>query len=68
MVEIYQMEKSGFTELVGYTVKQIENLLTSIKILSINGASAEENYKIRENDKAIIAVEIPRMKKVLIKD
>lgn len=58
----YLMGKNGFEELVDYTVEQIENLLTSIKIVSINGGSAEKNYKIRKDDKAIIIVEMPQMK------
>ncbi len=66
MEEIYQMEKT-FEELVNYTVGQIEEL-TSIKIVSINGISVEKDYKIKKNDKAIITLEMPQKKKVLIKD
>lgn len=68
MGDIYQMEKNGFTGLVGYTVKQIEELLASINFVSINGNSVQQGYKLQESDKAIIAVEIPRKKKILIKD
>jgi hypothetical protein len=68
MGNTYIMKKNGFGGLVGYTVGQIENLLTSIKIVSINGGSAETNYKIQEDDKAIIAVETPQKKNVFIKD
>ncbi|TRZ55044.1 hypothetical protein D4Q76_01155 [archaeon] len=64
---IYQMEKNGFAEFVGYTVGQVENLLP-IKIVSINGSSAKKDYKIQEKDKAIIAVEMPQKKNVLIED
>lgn len=65
MTDIYQMEKT-FEGLIGYTVERIEELLTSIKIVAINGASAERNYTIREGDKATIAVEILKKKNVFI--
>ncbi len=66
MRQIYQMEKNGFNELAGYTVKQVEKLLTSIKIVNINGKPAQQYYKLQIDDKAKIAVEMPQIKKVLI--
>lgn len=68
MRQIYQMEKNGFNELAGYTVGQIEKLLPIIKIVSINGNPAKPNYKLQEEDSAIIAVKTPQKKNVLIKD
>ncbi len=64
----YLMGKNGFEELADYTVGQIEGLLTPIKIVYINGNPAQQNYRLKRSDKAIIAVEMPQKKNVLIKD
>ncbi|MBU3957539.1 MAG: hypothetical protein KKB25_00510 [Nanoarchaeota archaeon] len=65
MGSIYQMEKNGFEGLAGYTVGQIEKLLTPINFVKVNGNPAKQDYKLREDDKATIAVEMPPKKKVL---
>jgi len=66
MGEIYLMEKNGFEKFVGCTVKYIEELLPSINFVSVNRNPARQDYKLRKKDKAIIAVEKPQIKKVLI--
>lgn len=68
MDEVYQFTKEGFEFLAGYTVKDAESLLSSIKIVSINGKTAEPNYVIQEKDKIIFEAKKSQKRNILIKD